>query len=155
MLTLLAASGAAALVLARGQPATRRRRAHRRLQRPASLCDRRLNEVLFPGTHNAMAAADVAGWSIPNQRRSIGRQLNDGIRLFLLDPHYGRTLRGGRVQTDFEAEGRDANKVARELSPAALAALDRLGVNLTRAAARAARARSGSATRSASSAPRA
>ena len=79
-----------------------------------------------------MAAADVAGWSIPNQRRSVGRQLEDGIRLFLLDPHYGRTLRTGRVQTDFDEENRDANKVARELSPAALAALDRLGVSLTR-----------------------
>lgn len=95
------------------------------------LCDRRLNEVLWPGTHNSMAAADVAGWTIPDQRRSIPRQLQDGIRLFLLDPHYGRVLGSGRVQTDFQAEGRNANKVAAELSPDALAALDRLGVNLS------------------------
>jgi hypothetical protein len=94
-------------------------------------CDRRLNEVLWPGTHNSMAAADVAGWSLPDQRRSIPRQLSDGIRLFLLDPHYGRVLGNGRVQTDFQAEGRNANKVAAELSPDALKAVDRLGVNLT------------------------
>jgi hypothetical protein len=78
-----------------------------------------------------MAAADVAGWSLPDQRRSIPRQLSDGIRLFLLDPHYGRVLGNGRVQTDFQAEGRNANKVAAELSPEALKAVDRLGVNLT------------------------
>jgi hypothetical protein len=87
--------------------------------------------VLFPGTHNSMGAADVPGWSLPDQRRSISRQLDDGIRLFLLDPHYGWTLNGGRVQTDFAGEGRDANKVARELDDAALAALDRLGLSLT------------------------
>jgi hypothetical protein len=132
LVTVLAASGAAALVLHDEGPS-------RATAAPAAgcnglpqLCNRRLNEVLFPGTHNAMAAADVAGWSLPNQRRSVGRQLKDGIRLFLLDPHYGRTLRGGRVQTDFDDENRDANKVARELSPAALAALDRLGVSLSR-----------------------
>jgi hypothetical protein len=132
VLTVLAASGAVALVLDDGGPP-------RAVAAPAAgcnglvvLCDRRLNEVLFPGTHNAMAAADVAGWSLPNQRRSVGRQLDDGIRLFLLDPHYGRTLRSGRVQTDFVGEHRDANKVARELSPEAVTALDRLGVSLSR-----------------------
>jgi hypothetical protein len=78
-----------------------------------------------------MGAADVPGWSVPDQRRSIPRQLADGITLFLLDPHYGRTLAGGRVQTDFAGEGRDANKVARELDDAALAALDRLGLSLS------------------------
>jgi hypothetical protein len=132
LITVLAASGAAALVLHDEGPP-------RVIATPTAgcnglpkLCDRRLNEVLFPGTHNSMAAADVAGWSIPNQRRSVARQLTDGMRLFLLDPHYGRTLRTGRVQTDFDEEHRNANKVARELSPAALAALDRLGVSLTR-----------------------
>lgn len=130
LLTFAAASGAAALVLHEG--------AKEATAAPAagcnglkSLCTKRLNEILWPGTHNSMAAADVAGWSIPDQRRSIPRQLQDGIRLFLLDPHYGRVLGNGRVQTDFKAEGRNANKVAAELSPDALAALDRLGVNLT------------------------
>jgi hypothetical protein len=36
------------------------------------------------------------------------------------------------VQTDFDGEHRNANKVARELSPQALTALDRLGVSITR-----------------------
>jgi hypothetical protein len=131
-ITLLAASGAAALVLREEQPKTSASAT------PAAgcnglktLCARRLNEVLFPGTHNSMGAADVPGWSVPDQRRSIPRQLGDGIKLFLLDPHYGRTLSNGRVQTDFGGEGRDANKVARELDDAALAALDRLGLSLS------------------------
>lgn len=132
LLTLVLASAAAALVL---REDTQRQAA---AAPPAgcngskALCDRRLNEVLFPGTHNSMGAADVPGWTIPDQRRSIPRQLTDGIRLFLLDPHYGRTLSGGRVQTDFAGEGRDANKVARELDDSALRALDRLGLSISR-----------------------
>ena len=129
--TLVAASGATALVLHENRPAETAATPAAGCNGQRALCARRLNEVLFPGTHNSMAAADVPGWSIPDQRRSIPRQLQDGIRLFLLDPHYGRTLNGGRVQTDFAGEGRDANKVARELDDAALAALDRLGVSLT------------------------
>lgn len=96
------------------------------------LCGRRVNDVLFPGTHNSMAAADVRGWALANQRRSVPRQLRDGIRLFLLDPHYGRNVDSGRVLTDFAAEGRDRNKVARELDPPALAALRRLGPSIAR-----------------------
>ena len=131
VLTFAAASGAAALVLHEKGPITLAAAPAAGCNGQDSLCDKRLNEVLWPGTHNSMAAADVAGWSIPDQRRSIARQLDDGIRLFLLDPHYGRVLSTGRVQTDFQAEGRNANKVAAELSPDALAAVDRLGVNLT------------------------
>jgi hypothetical protein len=131
VLTLVLASGAAALVLHEGKKATAAAPASG-CNGSKSLCDRRLNEVLFPGTHNSMGAADVAGWTIPDQRRAIPRQLADGIRLFLIDPHYGRTLSGGRVQTDFAGEGRDANKVAKELDDSALAALDRLGLSITR-----------------------
>ncbi|HEY6761858.1 MAG TPA: DUF308 domain-containing protein [Baekduia sp.] len=130
-LTLALASGAAALVLREPHPERSAATPSSGCNGAQALCDRRLNEVLFPGTHNSMGAADVAGWSLADQRRSIPQQLSDGIRLFLIDPHYGRTLSGGRVQTDFAGEGRDANKVAKELDDGALAALDRLGVRLT------------------------
>ena len=130
--TAVAASVTAGFVLERGeQPAA--------ASAPAAgcngmreLCDRRVNDVMFPGTHNAMSAADVPGWALANQRRSVPRQLDDGIRLFLLDPHYGRKARSGRVLTDFGAEGRDRNKVARELDPPALAAARRLGPSVAR-----------------------
>src|SRR5919108_1413365 len=65
------------------------------------LCDVRLNEAVFAGTHNSFSAADSPGWFIANQRRTIGRQLEDGIRLFLIDPHWGVRDQEGKVRTDF------------------------------------------------------
>jgi hypothetical protein len=91
------------------------------------LCDRRLNEVVFPATHNSYAAADEPGWLFANQRHGIARQLRDGIRAMLIDIHYGvPDPRSDRVRTDLRAEGSSRSKVARELSPAALRAADRL-----------------------------
>lgn len=85
----------------------------------AELCERRLNEVAFAGTHNSMSAAEEPGWVFANERYSIERQLDDGIRLFLLDPHWGVPARG-RVRTDLEAEGMSRNRVAKALGPQAL-----------------------------------
>ena len=90
------------------------------------LCDMRLNEVAFAGTHNSFSAADSEDWFIANQKRTIPRQLDDGIRLLLLDPHWGVADSQGRVRTDFEAEGRDRNRVAKALPPETLAAAERL-----------------------------
>ena len=56
----------------------------------------------------------------------ISRQLEDGVRLLLLDPHWGIADAKGRVRTDFEAEGRDRNRVAKAMPPATLAAAERL-----------------------------
>jgi hypothetical protein len=53
------------------------------------LCALRLNEGVFAGTHNSFSTADSPGWFIANQRHTIRRQLRDGIRLFLIDPHWG------------------------------------------------------------------
>ncbi len=133
VLTAVAATMTAAFVLDRGeQPAAVAASPGAGCNGMRELCGRRVNNVLFPGTHNAMSAADVPGWALTNQRRSIPRQLEDGIRLFLLDPHYGRKGQSGRVLTDFAGEGRDRNKVARELDAPALAAARRLGPSLTR-----------------------
>lgn len=52
----------------------------------AELCARRYDEVVFPGTHNSMAAADE-GWTFPFQDHGIARQLEDGIRVLLIDTH--------------------------------------------------------------------
>jgi hypothetical protein len=90
------------------------------------LCGLRLNEAVFAGTHNSFSAADSPGWYIANQRRTIGRQLRDGIRLFLIDPHWGVATSGRHVRTDFQTEGRDRNKVARALPPDTLRAAERL-----------------------------
>lgn len=92
----------------------------------ASLCARRLDQVVFPGTHNSYAAADEPGWYFASQRFGIGRQLDDGIRALLLDIHYGVTASNGVVRTDFAAEGADANKVAAAVPPRALRLAERL-----------------------------
>lgn len=91
-----------------------------------SLCDRRINEVAFPGTHNSMSAADSPGWALANQSRTIRRQLLDGIRLFLLDTHYGVRSSDGAVRTDLEAEGSDRNRIRNVLDPTQLSVATRL-----------------------------
>jgi hypothetical protein len=99
----------------------------------ASLCRRRLDEVLFPGTHNSFAASTEPGWYFASQRYGISRQLDDGIRALLLDVHYGTVDPAtGRVRTDLTAEGSDRNKVAEQVPEPALRVADRVagGVGL-------------------------
>jgi hypothetical protein len=90
-----------------------------------ALCERRLNEVVFPGTHNSMSASNEPGWLFANQRRSIPEQLDDGIRLFLIDAHWGVPV-DGRIRTDLEAEGSSRNRVATTLGPEAVRTAERL-----------------------------
>jgi hypothetical protein len=94
------------------------------------LCDVRLNEAVFAGTHNSFSAADSRGWFIANQRHTIERQLKDGIRLFLIDPHWGVRDDQGKVRTDFASEGRDRNRVAKALPPEVLKSAERLAGRL-------------------------
>jgi len=49
-----------------------------------ALLDRGYDDVTYLTTHNAMSNADD-GWSLPNQRWGLERQLNDGVRGFMLD----------------------------------------------------------------------
>jgi hypothetical protein len=92
----------------------------------AALCGRRLDLVVFPGTHNSYAAADEPGWHFANQHFGIARQLDDGIRALTLDVHYGVPSGDGLVRTDFAAEGADANKVAEALPSPALRVAERI-----------------------------
>jgi hypothetical protein len=92
-----------------------------------SLCERRLNQVAFPTTHNSFSAADEPGWLFANQRYGIARQLTDGVRGLLLDIHYGvPDGRSGRIRTDLRAGRSSRNRVARQLDPEALRVADRL-----------------------------
>jgi len=92
----------------------------------AALCGKRLDQVVFPGTHNSYAASDQPGWHFAAQRYGIGRQLDDGIRALLLDVHYGVPAADGLVRTDLAAEGAEANKVAAALPPEALRVAERI-----------------------------
>ncbi len=67
------------------------------------LCDRRLNEVVLPAAHNAMSSVDISDWMFPQQEKSIPGQLQDGIRGFLIDAHYGAPT-AGYVKTLLEDE---------------------------------------------------
>jgi hypothetical protein len=49
-----------------------------------ALCDRRYDEVAIVMTHNAMSSEEE-GWISPNQHRRLWRQLEDGVRGFMLD----------------------------------------------------------------------
>jgi hypothetical protein len=53
------------------------------------LCDRRLDEVAFLGTHNSMSAAAEPGWYFAEHYSSIGAQLEGGVRALLIDTWYG------------------------------------------------------------------
>lgn len=91
----------------------------------AFLCARRLNEVAFAATHNSMAAADIADWMFPNQERGLRAQLEDGIRGFLVDIHYGVPV-GGRIKTLLENEAAAREKYEASLGPEGVAAALRI-----------------------------
>ncbi|HEX6785929.1 MAG TPA: hypothetical protein VF076_01935, partial [Acidimicrobiales bacterium] len=55
----------------------------------ASKCDLRLNQVLFPGTHNSMSSALYPGWLFGEQVNTVSQQLDAGVRALLVDTHYG------------------------------------------------------------------
>jgi hypothetical protein len=67
------------------------------------LCDKRLDQVVFPTTHNSMGGADNPRWLFPNQSKSIPGQLQDGIRALLIDLHYGMPV-GDKVKTILDDE---------------------------------------------------
>jgi uncharacterized membrane protein HdeD (DUF308 family) len=90
-----------------------------------TLCERRLDEVVFPGTHNAMSAADVPDWMFPQQERGIAAQLQDGIRALLLDVHYGIPVEG-RVKTDLDSEAGSREKFERAVGKEGLDAAMRI-----------------------------
>ncbi|MCI0450907.1 MAG: hypothetical protein L0Z51_00795 [Candidatus Latescibacteria bacterium] len=73
------------------------------------LCDRPLNEVAFATTHNSMAAADISNWMFPNQERGLLGQLEDGVRGFLIDIHFGVPV-GDRIRTELEDEKASMDK---------------------------------------------
>ncbi|HEX2468653.1 MAG TPA: hypothetical protein VHJ54_10655 [Solirubrobacterales bacterium] len=87
----------------------------------AALCERSLDEIAIPATHNAMSAADNPGWLFAQQDRTIGDQLTDGIRGLLIDSHYGQKTESGAVKTDLsEIDSSEREAYAAELGEEAL-----------------------------------
>ncbi len=93
------------------------------------LCDRRLNEVVFPASHNSMSGADVPNWLFPNHEKGIPAQLDHGIRGFLIDALYGVPVED-KIKTHLEDEGTARKKyeavLGKEGVDAAMRIRDRL-----------------------------
>ncbi len=51
------------------------------------LCDKRVDEVVFAGSHNSMSSTDL-GWELAMQTGDIVTQLDTGIRALLIDALY-------------------------------------------------------------------
>lgn len=97
----------------------------------AQLCDRPLDRVALPATHNSMSAP-LPGWYSTQQDRPIADQLDDGVRGLLIDTHYADRLPNGRLRTYFggreELRGRAGRDgVSPEAVDAALRIRERLG----------------------------
>ena len=94
------------------------------------LCARPLNQVTFPGAHNAMGSAKNPAWLFPNQDLDIRGLLDRGVRAFLLDPYRGNRM-AERVRTDFDAVLHANRKIAEVIGPEAWAAGMRMRAQLT------------------------
>jgi multisubunit Na+/H+ antiporter MnhC subunit len=95
------------------------------------LCDRPLDHVALPATHNAMSVP-LPGWYSAEQDAPIADQLRDGVRGLLIDTHYADRLPNGKLRTDFgssEELHRQAEQdgVSPEAVDAAMRIRDRLG----------------------------
>jgi hypothetical protein len=85
----------------------------------SELCDRRIDQVAFPTSHNSMSAAQDPGWLFAENLTGIPDQLEYGIRGFLLKSHYGRptgvTVAGAEiVVTDTQAEAATRPQASRD-----------------------------------------
>lgn len=97
----------------------------------AALCDKRLDEVAMLGTHNAMAAADEPGWLFAAQDAGIPQQLEDGVRAFTIDTHYG--VRDPRaVWTDLSGDTKTRGKLVSQVGAAFVAAAERVRTRIGR-----------------------
>lgn len=75
------------------------------------LCSRTFDQVVLPGSHNSMSAADL-GWLIPNHDISIPEQLRRGARAMLIDTYYAQPDAGlspFKFRTLGRTEGSSAN----------------------------------------------
>jgi Short repeat of unknown function (DUF308) len=92
------------------------------------LCDRTLNEVAFPGAHNAMSAASE-DFITPNHETGIRQQLDSGIRALLIDAHYGIAPESGPVITDLRREdtGKVTEAIEEQFGPDAVDRVEAIG----------------------------
>jgi hypothetical protein len=126
---LLVVAALVAGIVVVGRPAPAARRETGACNGAPELCGRAFDAVVFPATHNAMSAADIPDWLFPQQQKGIAHQLQDGVRGFLLDVHYGIPVEGA-VKTDLDSDLGSRDKfdeaVGKEGVDAAMRIRDRL-----------------------------
>lgn len=120
LVVLISVAGLAATGVAHSRAAEA---AERKCNGSTELCDRPIDQVAFPGSHNSMSAASEPGWLFPEQTNGIGTQLEYGVRALLVKTHYGVpsgiTFTGANlIVTDRAAEIAVNPKVAEEQLPA-------------------------------------
>jgi hypothetical protein len=86
--------------------------------------------VAFAASHNSMSGADIRDWMFPNQNAAIPQQLEDGVRGFLIDVHYGIPI-GERVKTILDTEVNSMAKYEEAMGKDALAAAMRARERMT------------------------
>jgi hypothetical protein len=96
-----------------------------------TLCDRTLEQVALPATHNSMSVP-LPGWFSIEQDAPIANQLRAGIRGLLIDTHYAERLPNGKLRTETGDTSRlreqaRSDGVSSEAVDAALRIRDRLG----------------------------
>jgi len=74
------------------------------------ICDRRIDRIAIPAAHNSMSAVTNPGWLFGQQDAGIAEQLEDGIRGFLIDAHYGEPTKSGKIKTDLSGQGASERK---------------------------------------------
>ena len=91
----------------------------------AALCDRTLDEVVFPSTHNSMSAATEPGWLFANQNDGVSAQLAAGVRGLLIDTHYGIETKKG-VYTVLPRGSKSREKLVGPLGQEGILAVNRI-----------------------------
>jgi hypothetical protein len=127
LLVTIAVAAAAALSDGDGVPVERAGRCNGH----AALCDRRVDQVAFLTTHNAMAAADEPGWLFAAQEVGIPRQLDDGVRGLMIDTQYGISTSRG-VATQVTGDNSKRAKLVDEVGERFVATAERLGRRIGR-----------------------
>jgi hypothetical protein len=89
------------------------------------LCDRRVDEVAFAGAHNSMSNTTISDWMFPHHQAKIDQQLEDGIRVLLVDVHRGFPG-AARIKTDLVGEKITQERLSETLGPEGVEAAERI-----------------------------
>ncbi|MEL7207131.1 MAG: hypothetical protein AAGK32_02690 [Actinomycetota bacterium] len=90
-----------------------------------ALCERPLDQVTVPATHNSMSAAED-GYLVANHVTGIAEQLDAGYRGLLIDTYYGLSTDDGVLTDVAPPTGADRELLLEEMGEEAVAAAEAL-----------------------------